>query len=449
MPDDDSTAKAISAITDYLRMQSILDQIPVFDGKESNLRSFIYDVEQGFAILGKDASERDYLIKIMPKIRGSAREVVEGRTFATIKELVTRLKEAFTTTSLSFAHYHTQLSQLKMSGPESVTEYGNRAKHLVALCRTALTNEFGAEKLETYLPLVNSAALNGFLRGLKQELELRVIIRGPTTLELAIEIAKAEEQSAAERSRLRGFSSPHPLPFSRPFQPSYPAPRGYPRPTDIRPPFQSAPQSNGRGGENFNRPRDILPAHLVNPQETEYNHYPTPRNQPFTRPAYQPPVPRYAERETAIHAMYSSPDTYPEYQTQQEPYPSYSGHQSFHEGNHYYDPHGFPDYQQNHGVWYTSPTPQYYSYHDQPGPKAGDATLQNSATFQSLPSSVERAQPSTTSEGRSSDLNLTSARLATQQASASPGKIPTAPTYTIMKVSALQKNLMSSNPTRK
>ena len=201
-------------------------------------------------------------------------------------------KEEFTTASLSFAHYHTQLSQLKMLTRESVTVYGNRAEQLVAMCRTALTNEFGAKKLETYLPLVNSAAMNGFLRGLKQELELQVIGRRPTTLDMAIEIARAEEQSATERFASCGFSSFHPPSFTRPFQSSYLPPRGYPPTAEAHPAFQSTSQNIRRGGEPFNRSRDTLPAHLVNSQEAEYNRpYMTPRNPPFARSAYQPPLP--------------------------------------------------------------------------------------------------------------------------------------------------------------
>ena len=450
MSNDDPTAKAISAITDYLRTQSILDQIPVFDGKESNLRSFIYDIEQGFAMLGENSDERNYLAKIMPKIRGPAREAVEGRTFATIKDLVTRLKEAFTTASLSFAHYHTQLSQLKMSTRESITEYGNRAKQLVAMCRTALTNEFGAEKLETYLPLVNSAALNGFLRGLKQELELRVIVRRPTTLDMAIEIARAEEQSATERFASRGFSQFHPPSFTRPFQSSYLPPRGYPPIAEAHPAFQSTSQNIRRGGEPFNRSRDSLPAHLVNSQEAEYNRpYMTPRNPPLARSAYQPPLPRYAERETATHMIHPGPEIYPQHQTHHEFYPPYSGFQSFQEGEYHY-PNGYHDYYQNHGrIRHANPDPQYYPYYDQPGPSVSEHMIPNMNPSQSMPPPMNQAQTTTPIESHNCDLNLTGARLATQQASANQKNPPTAPTYTIMKASALQKKLTSSHPTQK
>ena len=119
----------------------------------------------------------------------------------------------------------------------------------------------------------------------------------------------------------------------------------------------------------------------------------------------------------ATHMTYPGPETYPQHQTQQEFYPPYSGFQSFQEGD-YHHPNGYHGYYPNYGrVWHANPDLQYYPYYDQPGPSVSEHMIPNLCPCQPMPPPTNQAQTITSSESHNSDLNLTGARLATQQAS--------------------------------
>ena len=162
-----AAANAFNSKTHYLQRQNALSQVPTFAGKESELRSFVLDVAQTFASLGEGANEVEFVKRILPKLRGRARECIEDQKFADLKSLVIRLEESFTALGLNFAHYHSQLSQLKMSANESVLEFASRIRTLISKAKATISHEFGETTINSYTPIVTAAALNGFLRGLR------------------------------------------------------------------------------------------------------------------------------------------------------------------------------------------------------------------------------------------------------------------------------------------
>ena len=362
-----AAANAVNVMTHYLQWQNALSQVPMFDGKESELRSFVLDVEQAFVSLGEGANEVEFVKRILPKLCGRARECIEGQTFADLKSLVKRLKESFTAVGLTFAHYHSQLSQLKMSTNESVSEFASRIRKLISKAKAAISHEFGEATINTYTPIVTAAALNGFLRGLRPDLEIRVAIRKPSNLEAAIEVARDEECRAIDRypshNDLTGF-------FPRPFPP--------PRfPMVSRPPISGFSQRNSQNPGRFDpRMPNHWPARPTHFRDNEIN-------RPFMKPRNphhsQPPTPRYADRENvrAVHyaEAYQSTEDYAEpYNLYQQYYPA--GYENF--GGHEYEQMYGNPYS---GVYFGDPNPHIMPHRGYSHPKEGKNCVNNNNNY--------------------------------------------------------------------
>lgn len=427
----EAAAVAVTAMTEYFQVQTILNQIPTFDGKEANLRTFALEAENALSLLDAGTDQGKFVKQILSKLRGIARESVEGKTFADLKSFIKHLKETFTCTTLPFAHYHTLLSQAKMSNTETVTEFGLKVKDLIKRCKAALS-------------LVDSTALNGFFRGLRDELELRVAIHKPTTLDQAIEFGRLEEQLVAGRIATRVPSDPGPFP--RPFHPPVPGQRNFGYAGPARPPYQPPLQPHSRSNGQFD-PRSQNPSVQNNaPQRDELNRpFMAPRNIAHANGHFQPPDPRYADYPTRgthfIHDWGSYGTNSPAY------YPFLH-----------------PDYYIGYQEPYLSQYPSYYpgelpwgSY--APPLPVGPAQYIETKEGEALPSSTNSNAPplSTTPHPttgplaqeaqQNGNLNSSSARPNMQETSAPPLFQPCqqSQTYTVMKASRFQ-NYQSSQP---
>ena len=427
-----AAAEAVAEMTRYFRWQRALDRVPNFDGKESELRSFVFDVEQAFASLGANADESEFVKQVVVKIRGSARECLDSKTFCDIKSLVKVLKESFAASGLPFAHYLTQLSQLKMSNAETVTEYASKTRGLINKAKAALSNEYGEEQIPLFTPIMTQSALDGFLRGLRSDIELRVAIKTPQSLEMAIEIARDEERRANDRNPNPRNLATHTGAFPRPFQNAglrEPAPLGMPRP--LPPGF---PRNNFSNESRFSsRPQSHWTPRPKFSHEGELKRqFMTPRNPHH----FQPPVPRYADQQPAkVHytaECHPSAQGYPDYY--EHYYPSTYEYQGENQ-SHYH-----PDYDYSYrGTFYAAPPFSSVPYYQYAGSEEGEghATptgigIRNDSSETSANVIAQGAGPST------GHLNSASARPTDRQASAIPEKVSTVPTYTIMKASGLQ-----------
>lgn len=64
-----ATAEAVLAMSEYLKWQNISNQIPIFEGKETELRSFFQDLESAFACMGNDADEKEFVKRVIKEYR--------------------------------------------------------------------------------------------------------------------------------------------------------------------------------------------------------------------------------------------------------------------------------------------------------------------------------------------------------------------------------------------
>ena len=443
-----SAPDTATALLEFTPLQSALALVPHFDGNNMPLRNFIYDVEEGLAMC-PEGTEAKFVKLTITKLRGAARDSVEGRAFVTISALAKHLKDSFTSTGLSFSHYHIQLSHLKMNPGETVTEYGLRAQYLINKTKAALANEVTADKIDGYMDLAKKVALQGFLRGLRSDLEWRVTIKNPTSLDSAIEVARAEEQIMTERH-------PGRVPPFFPNSPSFPRPfNGTPN----RPPPTMPRHPSFSNGERYSHGNQVqVQEQTPSIRLTESNRqFMTPRNNSaFPRPSYQPSAPRYPRREAAAYALYPTSEMHSHYY---DPQPFFSPH-NYYYGDYpqdHYPSHDYPGFcptPSYENTWYAEPNVQ-------PNPYTPFGSDENTLRHSVDPCDLSQTRISPTklqaqslvqSEKSTGDLNSTSARPTKQEASAtktSQPSPPTFPTYTIMKASQLQKEILSSTSTPK
>lgn len=434
----DAAALAVTAMTEYFQTQTVLNQIPTFDGKNTDLRNFVLEVENAYSLLGTGYDQNKFIKLILPKLKGIARESVEGKELSDLNSFTKHLKESFSTTTLPFGHYHSQLGQAKMAPTDTVNEFGLRIKELIKKCKAALSNQFDSNQVVSFMPLINSTALNGFLRGLRGDLELRVAIHKPSTLDEAIEYGRLEEQVAAERYTTRGPTIAHPPPFSRPFRPPLSGQRNYGYAEPLRPTFP--PQPNERfvpRGPNIQ-----LPTGSNTIQRDELNRpFMAPRNAAFASGHFRPPLPRYGEYPVrGTHYVHEWDQYYAE-NPSYYPYDS-PNHFAEHPDNYMQSYHSYYPNEQSWGGYAPTLTSQPPTF---PEHKEGEV-------HQSLTTYVDPSHSSNTSyasQAMHSDqpkenLNLTGARLNIPETSAPAmnQSFQKTQTFTVMKASRLQNQTL-------
>ena len=248
-----------------------------------------------------------------------------------------------------------------------------RAQQLVNKAKAALAKEIGPDpegvRLKGHMEFVAKTALDSFMKGLKPDLELRVAIRRPQTLDSAIEVAREEARVLAERYHGASFP-PH---FVRPFNNA--SIRGYPVPGPRQPSANPQRPTYSPNPERFApKPQAVFPASRPNEMNRPFL---TPRQPPLHRGHFQPPIPRYADREVTAYATCAHPEYYSEFQNHQDFYSPYINHQNdYMPQQQYYDPYDHSAYGAYEGAHYASPGPQVssnYAQYPDSGWQAGNS----------------------------------------------------------------------------
>ena len=271
----------------FMQLQAALQGIEQFDGKEPPLRTFLYDIEQGLSLV-PEVLEASYTKGILRKLRGNAREAVEGRIFETTDALIKFLRETFAPAGLTLSQCQAQLAQLRMEVNESVSDFIFRTQRLVGKSKAALlAQEFPEAQIPTLMSLIKATAFEGFRKGLRPDIELRVSMKNPQTLEDALEFARKEEQFLLERHRVRENLGP--TPRTNGYSPSTRPNQGY-----LQQGFQRT-QARVAGPSQF-------------PQNAENSRpFLTPREYGAPRPpiqnGYRPPRPNYADTQRVAHCI--------------------------------------------------------------------------------------------------------------------------------------------------
>ena len=186
--------------TQYLALQNALADLPHFDGRKPSLRTFVYDVENAKGLLPKESEEELFVRGVIAKLKGAAKDCVDGHKFNKIEDLLRHLKGHFSS-GRDFKTYHQELAKIAMLPDENVSEYGARVQHLVRGARAALADSRSEEEIKRLLELINP--IDCFVDGLPPDLEQRVSAKRPKDLNSAIELAREEERRAFSRKRTR------------------------------------------------------------------------------------------------------------------------------------------------------------------------------------------------------------------------------------------------------
>jgi len=109
-------------------LRDILTPVPEFDGYNIPLSQFIRECREVETAVSPD-EEANVLLLLRGKLRGRARQALQGRHFASIKQLIYRLQTSFGVSRNSFVWY-AELEKLSQGRRESIAAYIERAQDL-------------------------------------------------------------------------------------------------------------------------------------------------------------------------------------------------------------------------------------------------------------------------------------------------------------------------------
>ena len=193
-----------------LVIQGLLDRVPEFTGKEK-LEDWLQEINKSKLTHG--LSDKEVCQLMWAKSRGTVSRVV-GRKLTekpttTHEELVTLLENEYGQL-VDGQHAFSKLTKLKQGKDEELSSYIERLFPLVE-------RAYGEKWKTAHAGVVQPQLVGIFMEGLKdREVKLRIYRKGVTTIDEAIEIAKAEELSK-RRFPLPGPSrGPEQRTFSQP-----------------------------------------------------------------------------------------------------------------------------------------------------------------------------------------------------------------------------------------
>ena len=144
MSNEANPAFSMSTFSEFFALQNALLGVPVFDGKISDLRTFVQDLKTA-ELKVPAALKNEFIKNVIARLRDSACDSVERKIFDSIAGLVSHLKEALLPATRDFEAYFTELSRAKMERDETVAEFGSRLQTIVRIAKAALLASVSAE----------------------------------------------------------------------------------------------------------------------------------------------------------------------------------------------------------------------------------------------------------------------------------------------------------------
>lgn len=182
-------------------LRDALLMVPIFDGKNIPLSSFIQGCEEAKAMLPEDDTIEQNLVKLIrSKITGEARKIILRNNYITLDELIDRIKQVYSP-SKSVYQLQGELGALYMWENESVVSYAARIVEAMDRITDAhrLNNQNRVDN--NFVKDVETSAIQCFIRGLRPELEL-IVGQSNTFSGITGKAIEAERRIAA-RDELR------------------------------------------------------------------------------------------------------------------------------------------------------------------------------------------------------------------------------------------------------
>ena len=102
----------IKLMAECFAMQQGVMNIPIFDGKNMPVSDFIKDIITGQSFVPATCEKR-YVIAVLARLKGAARDSTYGKTFSNHSDLIQHLEERFASRK-TYSRYVREITTIKM-----------------------------------------------------------------------------------------------------------------------------------------------------------------------------------------------------------------------------------------------------------------------------------------------------------------------------------------------
>lgn len=183
----------------YLALKLAADLVPKFDGKSCSLTKFVRQCKLANSRI-KPLDHENLLALIRNKIEGHAEKLIANRPEPEdLNALITELKVAFGR-DFNVDRAHDDLKNVRQGDNEQAEFFGARVSEILHRGLEAAKERFNEQQVVGVRVLLNSAAVMGFTRGLRDRMFSTIITKEqPESLHTAIDIAARLEREIGER----------------------------------------------------------------------------------------------------------------------------------------------------------------------------------------------------------------------------------------------------------
>ena len=118
----------IKLMAECFAMQQGVMNIPIFDGKNMPVNDFVEDIITGQSF-GPEACEKRYVIAVLARLKGAARDSTYGKTFSKLSDLMQHLEQRFAPHK-TYLWYVREITTIQMLQNEGVSEFYDRLTFL-------------------------------------------------------------------------------------------------------------------------------------------------------------------------------------------------------------------------------------------------------------------------------------------------------------------------------
>ncbi|XP_058790626.1 uncharacterized protein LOC131663872 [Phymastichus coffea] len=219
MATEQATLNLLTSMSASFTLQSIVQGITEFDGKNVPLKDFIQDIRNGRALID-DKQEANFIRLIIAKLKGPARDCIYGKTVNTTEGLVKILKERFAPCK-DFSYYDSNIHNLRMKNGDTVGDFHDRINILLNCAQSALKEELGTDYSDVMMTPIKNSTLKTFIDGLPKEIGDLVDIKQPKSLEEAYKEALRIETRNKNKPKHEDLSMSKWLSINRGFNVGY------------------------------------------------------------------------------------------------------------------------------------------------------------------------------------------------------------------------------------
>ena len=175
----------IKLMAECFAMQQGVMNIPIFDGKNMPVSDFIEDIITGQSFVPATCEKR-YVIAVLARLKGAARESTYGKTFSNLSDLIQHLEQRFAPHK-TYLWYVREITTIQMLQNEGIYEFYDRLTLLKSRAQAVLENRY--ENANQMILTLNDCVLEAFIRGLPDWMSAKIEAQNPATLQEPLEYA--------------------------------------------------------------------------------------------------------------------------------------------------------------------------------------------------------------------------------------------------------------------